>query len=73
MSEYRYFLLQKLLTVGVNILVLGSLFAAMYRASLYPQDFTITFFKTVFALLLPILVLGLLGKRVLNDSFSVSK
>lgn len=66
MSEYRFFLLHKLLVVGVNCLLLASLFIAMYRASLYPDDFTPTFFKTIGPILLLILVLGLGGKYLLN-------
>ncbi|WP_028318261.1 hypothetical protein [Desulfobulbus elongatus] len=66
MSEYRFFLLHKLLVLGVNILVLAALAVAMYRASLYPDDFTPTFFKTLFALLIPTLLLGFIGKRVLG-------
>jgi len=66
MSEYRYFLFHKILVVVVNLLTLGALFIAMYRASLYPDDFNITFMKTIFALLLPILLAGGLVKRFLN-------
>lgn len=66
MSEYRFFLLHKLLVVGVNVLVLAALFLAMYRASLYPDDFTPTFFKTLFALLVPTALLGFTGKRFLQ-------
>ena len=73
MSEYRFFLLQKLLVIGINLLVVLSLFIAMYRASLYPQDFTYTFFKTIFSLLIPSLLLGLLGKRILGDYYSQAK
>ncbi len=66
MSEYRFFLLHKLLVVGVNCLVLASLFIAMYRASLYPDNFTPTFFKTIAPLFLLIIGLGLGGKYLLN-------
>ena len=66
MSEYKRFLLQKLLAIGLNCLVLAALFIAMYRASLYPDDFNITFFKTVFSLLIPTLLVGLIGKRALR-------
>ncbi len=66
MSEYRYFFFHKLLVAGVNLLVLAALFVSMYRASLYPDDFNHTFFKTIFSLLLPILLTGFLGKRFLN-------
>ncbi|MCL2340140.1 MAG: hypothetical protein FWC49_00355 [Proteobacteria bacterium] len=66
MSEYRFFLLHKLLVLSVNILLLTALSVAMYRASLFPDDFTPTFFKTFFALLAPTLCLGFIGKRVLG-------
>jgi hypothetical protein len=66
MSEYRFFLLHKLLVTGVNLLILGALFMAMYRASLYPDDFTPVFFETIFTLLIPSLLLGYVGKRMLN-------
>ena len=67
MSEYRFFLLHKALVVGINILVLAALFIAMYRASLHPDEFTPTFFKTLFSLLLPSLALGFGAKRLLRS------
>ena len=67
MSEYKFFLFHKLLVVGLNCLVLAALFIAMYRASLYPDDFNITFFKTIFSLLIPTLLLGLIGKLILRN------
>ncbi len=48
MSEYKFSFLRSLLTVGMNLMLLASLFVAMYRASLTPENFNITFFKTVF-------------------------
>ncbi|MDR2551135.1 MAG: hypothetical protein LBD10_13145 [Desulfobulbus sp.] len=66
MSEYKFFLLHKLLVLSVNILVLTALFIAMYRASLFPDDFTPTFFKTIFLLLVPTFCLGFIGKRLLG-------
>lgn len=66
MSEYKFFLFHKLLVAGVNVLVLAALSAAMYRASLYPDDFNHTFFTTLFSLLLPIFVFGFAGKRFLS-------
>lgn len=65
MSEYRCFLFHKLLVAGVNLLVIIALFIAMYRASLFPDDFTPTFFVTFISLFVPILLLGLFGRRVL--------
>jgi uncharacterized membrane protein YGL010W len=66
MSESKFFLLHKLLVLSVNILMLTALSIAMYRASLFPDDFTPTFFKTFFAMLVPTLFLGFIGKRVLG-------
>lgn len=66
MSEYRFFLLHKLLVAGINLLVLVALFVAMYQASLYPDEFTPTFFKTLFSLLIPTFALGYIGKRFLG-------
>ena len=66
MSEYRFFLLHKVLVVVVNILLLASVFAAMYFASLTTEDFNLTFFKTIGTFFLFILVLGVGGKVMLN-------
>ena len=66
MSEYRFFLFHKILVAGINLLVLVALFVAMYRASLYPDAFTPTFFKTLFSLLIPTFALGYAGKRFLG-------
>jgi hypothetical protein len=71
MSEYKYFLFHKLLVIGINGLVIMALFVAMYRASLYPDDFNLTFFKTIFSLLVPTLVLGFIGKRYLRSRCNV--
>jgi hypothetical protein len=70
MSEYKFFLFHKLLVLGINGLVVAALFVAMYRASLYPDDFTLTFFKTIFTLLAPTLALGLAGKLLLRNRAS---
>jgi hypothetical protein len=66
MSEYRLFLLQKLLVLAINLYMVIALFIAMYRASLFPEDFNATFFTTIFSLLIPALVFGFLGKRFLR-------
>ncbi|MCL2789419.1 MAG: hypothetical protein FWD79_02115 [Desulfobulbus sp.] len=66
MSEYTFFLLHKLLVLSVNILVLAAVSIAMYRASLFPDSFTPTFFKTLFILLIPTVSLGFIGKRMLG-------
>jgi len=67
MSEYKFFLYHKLLVVGLNGLMVAALFVAMYRASLYPDDFTPTFLKTLFSLLIPTMLLGLIGKLYLRN------
>ena len=67
MSEYKFFLFHKLLVISVNCLILIALFIAMYRASLYPDNFNVTFFKTIFTLLIPTLLLGFIGKRFLHN------
>lgn len=66
MSEYKFFLLHKVLVASVNLLMVGALFVAMYRASLSPDEFTPTFFATLFSLLLPTFALGFTCKRYLN-------
>ena len=45
MSEYRFFLLHKILVLSVNVLVLVALTIAMYLASLNPEEFTLEFLK----------------------------
>jgi hypothetical protein len=67
MSEYKLFLLQKLVVLAINLFMVVAVFIAMYRASLNPEDFNATFFKTIFSLLIPTLVVGLLGKRLLRS------
>jgi hypothetical protein len=66
MSEYRLFVLQKLLVLALNLFMVVAVFIAMYRASLFPEDFNATFFATIFSLLIPALVFGFLGKRFLR-------
>jgi len=66
MSEYRLFYLQKVLVLAINLLMVVAVFIAMYRASLYPEDFNATFFTTIFSLLTPTLIFGFLGKRLLR-------
>lgn len=50
----------------MNFLVVVALFIAMYRASLYPDNFNVTFFETFFSLLIPTVLLGFCGKRYLR-------
>ena len=56
MSEYRFFLLHKILVLLINVLVLVALTIAMYVASLNPEEFTLEFIKVFGGILLPILV-----------------
>lgn len=66
MSEYRFFLLHKILVLAVNVLVLGALTVAMYQASQIPEEFTPVFLKVFGGSLLPILIAGFIGKRLLR-------
>lgn len=66
MTEYKFSLLHSILGVSMNILLLVSVFVAMYRASLNPDDFNITFFKTIFTLVPLVLVVCLGTRRLLN-------
>lgn len=68
MSEYRFFLLHKILVLSINALVLGALTVAMYMAAQSPEEFTLVFLKVFGSLLLPIIVLGFAAKRKLRRS-----
>jgi hypothetical protein len=68
MSEYRFFLLHKILVLSINALVLGALTVAMYLASGRPDEFTLVFLKFFGGMLLPIMVLGFVAKRRLRRS-----
>jgi len=57
-----------LLVIGVNLLILGELCAAMYFASMNPDNFTATFMKTFFGLSIPTLIVVFLLKRRLRVS-----
>lgn len=52
-----------ILTVTVNMLVLVEVFVAMYFAAQNPDEITPIFFKTLFSMLLPTLVLAFIAKR----------
>lgn len=71
MSEYRFFLLHKILVLSVNALVLAALTLAMYLAAGNPEEFTLVFIKVFGASLLPIFGLGLAGKFWLRRNASV--
>lgn len=66
MSEYRFFLLHKILVLSINVLVIVALSLAMYKASLQPEEFTLVFIKVFGGLLLPILAMGIFAKRRLR-------
>lgn len=66
MSEYRFFLLHKILVLSVNVLVLVALSIAMYSASGNPEEFTLVFLKVFGGLLVPIFALAWAGKRWLR-------
>lgn len=55
-----------LLVIVMNVLVLAELCVAMYLAASSPEDFTATFLKAFFGLLMPTLIAGVLVKRRLR-------
>lgn len=54
-----------LLTIAVNLLVLAEVFIAMYFAAKTPDEITPIFFKTLFSMLLPTLVMAAIAKRII--------
>lgn len=59
---------QWLLVAIMNLLVLTELCVSMYLAAADPDDFTATFIKAFFGMLIPTLVIGLLARRRLRPS-----
>ena len=55
------------LVIAVNVAVLVELCVAMYLAASSPDDFTATFMKAFFGMLIPTLVISILGKRRLRS------
>jgi len=55
---------QWLVVIVIDVLVLAELAGAMYVAAGHPDDFTLTFMKTFFGMLIPTLILGFLAKRM---------
>ena len=55
-----------LLVIVVDVLILVELAAAMYVASVHPDDFELMFMKSFFGMLVPTLVLSFLAKRMLR-------
>ena len=70
MSEYRFFLLHRVLVLSVNALVLAALTVAMYLAAGNPEEFTLVFLKVFGGLLVPVFALGWAGKRWLRRSLA---
>ena len=52
----------------LNVLVLAELCISMYLAAASPDDFTATFIKAFFSMLIPTLVVGVLAKRRLRPA-----
>jgi len=55
------------LVIAMNVAVLVELCVAMYLASSSAEDFTATFLKAFFGMLIPTLVIGVIGKRRLRS------
>jgi hypothetical protein len=55
-----------MLVIVMDVLVLTELCVAMYLAVSSPEDFTATFMKAFFGMLIPTLVIGALAKRRLR-------
>ena len=57
------------LVIAMNVAVLVELCVAMYLAAASPaEDFTATFLKAFFGMLIPTLVIGVIGKRRLGSA-----
>ena len=54
---------QWLLVIVMNLLVLTELCVSMYMAAADPDDFTATFIRCFFGMLIPTLVAGFFAKR----------
>ena len=55
------------LVIAMNVAVLVELCVAMYLATSSAEDFTATFMKAFFGMLIPTLAIGILGKRRLRS------
>jgi hypothetical protein len=55
-----------ILVIAMNVLVLTELCLSMYLAVSGTEDFTATFIKVFFGMLIPTLVIGALAKRRLR-------
>lgn len=61
---------QKLVVIGLDILLVVELCIAMYFANLSPETFTPTFVKTFFSQLFPTVFTALFFMRLLKNSSS---
>ena len=59
---------QWLFVIVMDVLVLSELCVAMYLAVASAEDFTATFIKAFFGMLIPTLVVGALAKRRLRPA-----
>ena len=59
---------QWLLVIVMDVLVLAELCVAMYLATSSVEDFTATFIKAFFGMLIPTLLIGVLAKRRLRSA-----
>lgn len=59
---------QWLVVIIMNVLVLAELCISMYLAAANPDEFTATFVKAFFSMLIPTLVIGVLAKRRLRPA-----
>ena len=57
---------QWILVIVMNLAVLTELCIAMYLATNDPDDFTATFIKAFFGMLIPTLVIGIIARRRLR-------
>jgi hypothetical protein len=55
-----------ILVMVVDVLILLELAAAIYVASVYPDEFELMFMKSFFGMLVPTLTLSFLAKRMLR-------
>lgn len=57
---------RRILTIAVNLLVIGELFVAMYFAAKDPDTLTPVFYKVFFSLLVPTLVGAWAARRIIS-------
>jgi hypothetical protein len=64
---------QWILVIVMNFAVLTELCVAMYLAANDPNDFTATFMKAFFGMLIPTLVIGRVAKRRLRPAEAAAR